>query len=58
MVIKSSVLGNIEKTVSGGKLGLIIDTRPKSNPQIFNDDYVEKGLNVWTTSLREVISSL
>ncbi|HLC93563.1 MAG TPA: hypothetical protein VJG85_00940 [Patescibacteria group bacterium] len=58
VVIKSSVLGNIEKTVSGGKLGLIIDTRPKSNPQIFNDDYVEKGLNVWTTSLREVISSL
>ena len=58
IVLKNAQLGTIEKTVLGGTLGLIVDTRPKNNPEIYNATYIEKQLNIWANSVKEVITSL
>ena len=38
--VKNASLGTQERFVSGGKLGLIIDTRPKNNNVTFTEKYI------------------
>ena len=54
IVAKNSLTGTIEKTVTGGKLGFIIDTRDKSGVQ----DYSSKKYAPWLKSLKEVLEGL
>lgn len=55
IVVKNQALGNVEKTISGGRLGLIIDTRPKSDPKLFNKGYFERNFKSWETSIGETL---
>jgi hypothetical protein len=55
---KSSSLGAVERSIEGGILGLILDTRPKSNPYEFNPEYFEKNLKNWASLVREVVTQL
>lgn len=54
IVVKSQSLGNVEKIVSGGRLGLIIDTRAKNDPKLFNKGYFERNYKTWETSIEEI----
>lgn len=53
--IKNNVLGSIEKKVRGGKLGLIIDTRSKNDPKVFNLKYFEDGFKYWEERIKEAL---
>ncbi len=54
--VKNGSLGNIERRIKGGKIGLVIDTRSKSNNKTFNERYVEKNERLWEERIKEVLS--
>ncbi|EKD95345.1 MAG: hypothetical protein ACD_24C00511G0002 [uncultured bacterium] len=45
--IKNTVLGNVEKYIKGGTLGLIVDTRDKSNEKLYTKKYISKNIKEW-----------
>jgi hypothetical protein len=57
-VIKSPTLGSMERYLRGGNLGLIVDTRSKCSPELFNRDYIEKNFKIWINNIEEVLNSL
>jgi len=58
MVIKSQELGSIEKTVQGGKLGIIIDTRPKHDIAVYDHSSLQMDINNNLKSISEVLVKL
>lgn len=56
--IKNAALGTQERFVSGGKLGLIIDTRPKNNNVTFTEKYISKGYREWQNTIKQILNSL
>jgi hypothetical protein len=58
MVIKSQELGSIEKTVQGGKLGIIIDTRPKHDIEAYDHSSLQMDINNNLKSISEVLVKL
>jgi len=45
--MKNGVLGTVERYIQGGALGLIVDTRDKSNEKTFTSHYVSKNIKEW-----------
>lgn len=58
LVIKSSELGSVERTVSGGRLGVIIDTRPKFDLQVYDYSSLQMDINNNLKNIREVLHKL
>jgi hypothetical protein len=58
VVVRNQQMGSFERYVSGGALGLIIDTRNKSSPEVFNKAYEEKNIKEWVNSIEEVLTGL
>ncbi len=53
VLIKNNILGTTERVINGGKLGLIIDTRNKTDKKYFNKGYFEKHLKKWEERITE-----
>ena len=53
--IKNQMLGNIEKYIKGGTLGLIVDTRDKSNEKTYTQKYVSKNIREWISVLDKTL---
>ncbi len=58
IVVKNAVLGNLEKNIKGGRLGLILDTREKNDPQFTSQDYFEKNSTLWLSNIKEAMDGL
>ncbi len=55
ILLKGPGIGSVEKKVRGGRLGLVIDTRIKSDPKTFNIDYFENGYKMWEERVKEAL---
>ena len=56
--VKNNLIGNLEKEVHGGVLGLVIDTREKNNPKFFNEKIVSKKIKIWEERLNLALSAV
>ena len=52
ILLKSHLLGKFEKVVSGGTLGVVIDTRDKTKPFVWNEALYKTGLSPIILGLR------
>lgn len=58
LVVKSQELGGIEKTVRGGKLGVIIDTRLKHDTKVYDYNTLQMDINNNLKNIHEVLTKL
>jgi|GEM_PF-6420260 len=58
LVIKSQELGSIEKTVQGGKLGVVIDTRAKNDIASYDYSSLQMDINSNLKNISEVLVRL
>ncbi len=58
VVIKSTELGSIEKTVQGGSLGVIIDTRAKHDIETYDYSILQMDINNNLKTISEVMAKL
>ena len=58
LVIKSAELGTVEKTVRAGKLGVIIDTRPKHDIETYDYNTLQMDINNNLKNIHEVLAKL
>ncbi|MFC1756029.1 hypothetical protein ACFLZK_01435 [Patescibacteria group bacterium] len=58
LVIKSQELGSVEKTVRGGKLGVIIDTRSKHEIETYDYNSLQMDINNNLKNIHEVLTKL
>ena len=58
LVIKSQELGSVEKTVKGGKLGVIIDTRPKHEIETYDYNSLQMDINNNLKNIHEILAKL
>ncbi len=58
LVIKSQELGSIEKTVQGGKLGVVIDTRAKHDIATYDYSMLQMDINSNLKNINEVMAKL
>ncbi len=55
VLIKNSTLGTIDTTVSGGRVGLIIDTRAKCSQNYFKKKFIAENLKNWVSRIEEAL---
>jgi hypothetical protein len=58
VVVKSSVLGSVEKRVSGGHLGLVLDTRQKNDRKIYDHEQLQIDINANLKNIEQVMSKI
>ncbi len=58
LVVKSVELGSVEKTVRGGKLGIIIDTRPKHEIETYDYNNLQMDINNNLKNIHEILAKL
>jgi len=58
LVVKSAELGSLEKTVKGGRLGVVIDTRPKHDLKTYDYSSLQMDVNNNLKNIKEVLSKL
>ncbi len=58
LVIKNQELGSVEKTVQGGKLGVVIDTRPKHDIDNYDYSSLQMDINNNLKNISEVLVKL
>lgn len=58
LVIKSQELGSVEKTVQGGKLGVIVDTRAKHDLENYEHNTLQMDINSNLKNINEVLAKL
>lgn len=51
ITVKGSVLNTTQKSIWGGELGLVIDTREKTNLASFKEIYTQKNLKMWEEAI-------
>lgn len=55
VLVKGKLLGNVERSVKGGKLGLIIDTRSKQDKSSYDYNQLQVDINSNLKSINEVL---
>ncbi len=58
VIVKSKYFNSVEKTTRGGKLGLIIDTRAKQEPQHYDYNQLQIDINTNLKGIREALRIL
>ncbi|MFC1722332.1 hypothetical protein ACFL0C_01645 [Patescibacteria group bacterium] len=58
IVVKSELLGSFEKKISGGDLGLIIDTRSKHDTKAYTYSDLQQDINANLKNINEVLNQL
>ncbi len=58
IVVKGKQIGSIEKTVKGGKLGIIIDTRPKNDIKNYSYNNLQIDINANLKGINEIYGRL
>lgn len=58
VVVKSTVLGSVEKNIKGGTLGLILDTRTKSDLKNYDHNQLQIDINANLKNIEQVLSKI
>lgn len=58
VVVKSAPLGSVEKNISGGKLGLIIDTRTKFDLKNYDHNQLQIDINANLKNIEQVLAKM